>query len=329
MPFHTRTSLQQVLTHRWRREAHRLRLWRTRRYQHRLSIRNWYDPTARCEDAAIFIGGCGRSGTTLFREVLNRHSQVFCGPETSMFGLPFNPENLIEPWSLNRAETISQVEDACNLIAFAERFYRSQAALNNKARWADKTPNNVRAISKILTWFPNAVFIHLIRDGRDVVCSLRNHPKERIVGGKIQPVVTNRPIVECATRWLDDTMKGLAFNTHPRYYEVRYEDLVGDFEGTIRSVCSVIGVDFESSMLIASGNQENSKPGRLVNNKRATAPISATSVGRWRKDLTSDEMQGFINIAGELLIALGYDSNHDWADSAIQSRPQQDQLEVR
>ena len=284
------------------------------KYQRTLVDRGWYDLSARSEMPMIFIGGCGRSGTTLLREMLNRHPNIFCGPETSMFGLPFWPENISKMWNIDEQKILNQAEKADNLVEFAEQFYLSQSEQAGKARSADKTPNNIRVINKILTWFPNSQFIHIVRDGRDVACSLRHHPKQIIVDGKIVPSKINRPISECATRWLSDTSSGLVYRDHPRYYEVRYENLVNDSVPTLKALCEFINEVYNDEMLEPnSGQLDGMDVGRLVNNQNSKEKISTKSVGRWSQDLSPEEKRDFIDVAGELLIAMGYAEDHSWA----------------
>ena len=283
-------------------------------YHHALQRRDWYDPSARSDQPAIFIGGCGRSGTTLFKELLSRHPSIFCGPETSMFGLPFNPENLIGIWDIDPYVLKSMIAKSKNLVGFAECFFNRYAQLEGKSRWADKTPNNVRAAARLLTWFPNGKFIHLIRDGRDVVCSLRHHPNERLSRGRIVPVKVNNPIDRCATRWLHDTSSGLAYRSHPRYCEVRYEDLVGDAEAELRRVCKFLDESFDEDMLNPT-HCANASRTDLVNNRNAGDAISSRSVGRWQRDLSLAERRLFDDVAGELLIATGYVTDHQWCDN--------------
>jgi hypothetical protein len=262
----------------------------------------------------IFIGGCGRSGTTVLREMLNRHPNIFCGPETSIFGLPFFPENISKMWNLETAAIYRQAAQSQSIVQFAEEFYSHHTQIAGKYRSADKTPNNIREIGKILTWFPKSCFVHIIRDGRDVVCSLRNHPKEKILDGKIVPSHINRPISECATRWLNDTSSGLVYRNHPRYYEIKYEDLVTRPEQSLRAVCEFISEDFCEDMLDPNATKADSMDvGRLVNNKNSKDIISTKSLGRWHQTLSAQEKSDFVDIAGELLITLGYVEDHLWA----------------
>ncbi|MDF1809959.1 MAG: sulfotransferase [Phycisphaerales bacterium] len=287
-----------------------------------LKDQGWYNPSARSEMDAVFIGGCGRSGTTLFKELLNRHSRCACGPETSLYGLPFNVDNIAAPWDINRNHLESMVDQSSNLIEFADRFANEFLHNEGKKRWVEKTPNNVRAVDRLLTWYPNARFIHVIRDGRDVVCSLRKHPRERVVNGKIIPVESNNPVERSATRWLNDTSMGLAFQNHPRCLEVRYEDFVVDPNSEMAKVCEFIGEDFEHGMLNPDpeSSVNTQRSGQNMNNAGAARPITPKSIGRWKTDLKQSERGAFIDIAGELLIALGYVSDHSWTNDVQESR---------
>ncbi len=298
---------------RLKRLFRRVRRYRSSQYQQTLANRNWYDQSARSNYPAIFVGGCGRSGTTLLREMLNRHSRIFCGPETSFFGLPFDPANIAVMWGIDLHGLRDEVKQHENLVSFAQWFFDQQAAQAQKARWADKTPNNIRAIGQILTQFPNSKFVHLIRDGRDVVCSLRNHPKEKIVNGKVLPNKVNRPISECTYRWLSDTSAGLVYRDHPRYMELKYEQLVEDPETSLRELCGFIDEAFEKQMLHASvAGVDELSAGRFVNNPNSGEQVHSSRIGRWQTELSSSEMTDFDNIAGELLHMLQYCEHRKW-----------------
>lgn len=282
----------------------------------RLTQRGWYDPSARSEHPAIFIGGCGRSGTTLLREMLNRHPAIACGPETSIFGLPFDVQNQSVAWSVPKDELDSLASESENIVEYAESFFdRYLLRPYGKPRWADKTPNNVRVLPKLLTWFPRGKFIHLIRDGRDVVCSLRHHPRERIVDGRLVPVKRDNPIGQCATRWLKDTSAGFAFRGHPRYLEVRYEELVMNPEHTLQQICSFVGEAYDPGMLKPPAPEKvDMRSGRLMNNPNAAQSISSNSIGRWKRDLSLQERRDFYEVAGELLVVAGYVKDPTWVE---------------
>ena len=277
----------------------------------------WYASDDLCNDPAIFIGGCGRSGTTLLREMINRHPAIACGPETAFLCDIINPRRVATEWSLKPREVEQMARSAPSLVAFCERFFRAHAEREQKPRWADKTPRNVRALPKILSAFPYAKFVHCVRDGRDVACSLRNHPRETVRRGKVIAVNVNRPIWNGAMRWFNDTSAGLAFKDHPRCFEVRYERLVSETETVLRELCAFLEEPFDERMLHPA-ERPTGPPGadalRLLNNPEAARPIKRTSVARWRTDMTLDERRAFHRVAGELLIALGYARDASWID---------------
>ena len=277
----------------------------------------WYSLAQSSDDDAVFVGGCGRSGTTLVQEIINRHPRIACGPETSMFGLPFNVGNIAPVWQLDDQELGEQAESAAHLTEFASWFYRRfLLEPSGKQRWADKTPNNVRVVSDLLTWYPHGRFVHVLRDGRDVVCSLRHHPRERVIDGRVVPVESNNPMDRCARRWLHDVSLGRAFAGHPRYVEVRYERLVEDPAGQLQRLCEFLGEDYSPQMLDPAASDGQMEQGRLMNNRNAGSSISSRSIGRWKKDLAAKEKKIVKRIIGEMLITTGYADNHDWVEQA-------------
>ncbi|MDX2115754.1 MAG: sulfotransferase [Planctomycetota bacterium] len=273
----------------------------------------WFNTNDTCDDRAVIIGGCGRSGTTLLREMLDRHPNLAMGPETSILCDMFNPSNVATEWQLSRAEVEALARSSTSVVRFAESFFRQYSARRGKPRWGDKTPANVRNVARILKQFPRATFIHVIRDGRDVACSLRHHPKEIVRKGKIIPNTVNRPIAVGARRWLDDTTGGAAFHGHPRVVEVRYEQLVSDPARELSRLCAALGEDFVPEMAAARDpDRAPREPGRLMNNSNAGDPINTRSVARWKRDLSPTERQDFARVAGELLVTLGYAKDHSW-----------------
>lgn len=129
----------------------------------------------------VVIGGAPRSGTTLLRSLLGRHPMLVSGPETTVFlrrissasdvgeRLGFSATT-IETW---QRESRSQVE-------FIERVRRAMLERSGKSIWVEKTPKNIGRFRFVRRRFPHAKLVHIIRDGRDVVCSLRRTPFAKI-----------------------------------------------------------------------------------------------------------------------------------------------------
>lgn len=252
----------------------------------------------------IVIGGCGSSGTTLLRRMLDRHPAIFCGPETRLFlprvaslqdladRLGF-PEPQVRRWrdeSLSKAEFVERVQAAC-------------LARSGKTVWAEKTPENIRYFPAIARRFPRARLVHVIRDGRDVACSLRQAKwlrLEKMTAGADRS--SPEALEACIRYWTERVAFGRSLRGHRNYHELRYEDLLADPEATLRGLLGFAGLDWDPAMLDADAG-DAARDGR---------PIFHASAGRWRTDLTAQEGHIVQRIAGPLLADLGYARDAAW-----------------
>jgi|GEM_PF-593486 len=264
----------------------------------------------------IFIGGCGRSGTTLLRVMLDSHKNIACGPESALlitndfgsadlgfkFDLPIGIIQLLANQSANKVEFINQ-------------FFSLYAMERGKSRWAEKTPRNVYALDFIFDQFSDAKFIHVIRDGRDVVNSLRTHPRYRVVDGERVPTNIFRPLEPCIGRWLNDTQQGLTGRKYRGYYEVRYEDLVYNPEPTFRELLEFLGEPWDANVLDFYQEKKASRNVlKFPQNVEATKRINTKRVQRWVTEFTPEDAQTFEELAGELLRKLGYARDDSWLE---------------
>ncbi len=279
------------------------------RVARRLRYRGSYQSNAK----AFVIGGCARSGTTLIRVILDTHSQICCGPEGDFFMRPLMPGDReeIEEYARRFDFTVPEVEELISNTKshaeFIDRFSAIYAERNQKEFWAAKGPRFIYRIDYIFKHFPNARFIHMIRDGRDVVCSLQTHPRYRIVDGERVKTNIRRPIEECVERWIKDTRVGMAYRNDPRYCEVRYEDIVNDSEPVLRKLFAFLEVDWEDDVLrfheVETASRDASK---FPQNPEATKPVYHSAIGRWKTDLSKDEIDYVLKHAGPLLQELQY-----------------------
>lgn len=284
----------------------------------RIRRSSWYDGEYVSSDSPIIIGGCARSGTTLIRVMLDTSSNIYCGPESNLF-LPIRirTRRRIEKLSWKFDAPTKEIEtlltrSSC-LSEFIEKFFKRISSLRGKRRWADKSPRNVLRLDYIFKHFPRAKFIHVIRDGRDVACSLRTFPKRKIVNGKIIPLNTNRPLDECIKRWIHDVNMGRKYKNDSHYIEVKYEDLIFNTEKTLKRLFIFLGEPFETNILKYYEVYDSVRDiTKFPQNIEATQPIYTSAVGRWRKELTEEEKRLFKKLGSDLLIELGYEDNEDW-----------------
>jgi hypothetical protein len=161
---------------------------------------------------------------------------------------------------------------------------------------------------------PEARFVHLIRDGRDVAISRRGLWFE---GGET--------IEEIARVWCGEVESARSGGRSVRHYlEVRYEDLVTAPESELRRICDFVELRFEPAMLryhegatarlgeigdrlARDGTVRSTREQRLAALESSTQPPDAGLAGRWRRDMSEEDRAEFERIAGGLLRELGYE----------------------
>jgi len=273
----------------------------------------------------VFIIGSGRSGNTLLRRFLMGSGKIYIPPETYVLG------NIIREFQQN-----SRIEwDAlCKIVLFnfasSEDFYsfptynlrdlylslqdtdkeeRTLAFILNEFYrymgiaagytdfiWGDKTPLNVFYLSEIDQVFPDAKYIHIYRDGCDVVYSY------------LQMGRYNK-IEDAAQRWLNSVKlsREFGYSRKNRYLELSYEDLVISPENKMSNVCDFLEINYSSEILKIVPAE---KMGDVVihqHHKNVINEINKKSIGKGRKNLTMSEMLLLKKLIGKRLIELGYD----------------------
>jgi hypothetical protein len=168
------------------------------------------------------------------------------------------------------------------LAALVNAVFMPYSSGRHKQRWAEKTPKNIVYIETLFALFPSAQFIYVIRDPRDVYCSVREK------AARTTPCWASITLAESARGWCRRICCGVSWRERPdRYREVRYEELVTQPEAVMRSVLTFLG--------------EPWSPGVLEGKD-----IFSSSIGRWRVDLTAAEIGEIEAVAGEIMPELGY-----------------------
>lgn len=259
------------------------------------------------------LGGAPRSGTTLLRKLLDRHPDISSGVETKLFvPAAFNLAWLAQAYDIPPSELEAMRRSSPSQAAFIDAFASRVLTASGKRRWAEKTPQNIRHLDWISERFPRASIVHIIRDGRDAICSMRQHPDWRWVDGAWHKVLVPRPLAWHAQRWLDDTRAGIAWRGDARYVEVRYEDLVADPVAVLRDTCEGIGATADDSWLRvvtgADGGAEGpGSTGGRVGQPDYEGAVRDASVGRWRAELSPGEQLEVERLCASRLRELGYE----------------------
>ncbi len=267
---------------RWLAYETRFRLWRLT-----------YGRRARLE-RPIFMIGCPRSGTGISVRLFALHPDVANLSEAPDIWDPWHYRDLTADDHWSAADVTPK--EAARLHARFE-FHRR---FEGKERFINKHPPNSVRLDYIRTVFPDAVFIHIVRDGRPVAASIVEFV-ERIPRFRDVPMPICRPpnwrelvrpnrAVEAALQWRALVSLILAKRSElgPAYHEIRYEALCEDPRG-------ILGAAFRFAGLRADDEVLARLPERLESQNC-----------KWRPKLTPEEIEQVTAVQEPLLKELGY-----------------------
>jgi hypothetical protein len=283
-------------------------------------------------DQGVFIGGAGRSGTTLVADMLGLHPLLSPVYETDFVlqlmslvvgkpvrvktlqrdiirimdewtkPLPHRPHNKREhekfhhgahhilfdrPLAMDQTrrfiEEVTGDRALAGLRTLVQNLFAEHCRLDGKPRWINKTPDYVQQLPALHELFPHLRFIHCIRDGRDIACSVITRPW----GPKTIP--------EGAVWWKDKIQSGVQFGkAHPdQYLEVRYEDVVRDPAAQLRQILAWLG-------------EEDCAAEMLEHYQGGVVSLDESRIGDWKTRFSADDLHAFSEQAGDLLKHFGY-----------------------
>ncbi len=252
-------------------------------------------------DRPIFIIGCPRSGTTLLRMILDAHPRISCGEETK-FLTDLEPivgahQRLLASYGFDRGWWLDRIREMYG--GFQAAYLEKRA----KARWAEKTPSYTMHLGFVEELFPAAQYIHIIRDGRDVVASFRDRWGYR------------SGVRAANSIWAHYVRTAREFGAHlppDRYHELRYEALVEETETTCRALLAFLGEEWEAQVLryheVEHGTTERYAAFTAKRREAAgdDAPIYQSRVGAGKRALDPVLKALLARSGGSLLSELGY-----------------------
>ncbi|MFQ5535041.1 MAG: sulfotransferase [Sphingomonadales bacterium] len=272
----------------------------------------------------IFLFGFERSGTTLLSMMVGAHPEIavplacaglwyrYSGLLADYGGLktPGHVEQMVDDllaeeriglWDVqfDRADLLDGLPTA-SFAAIIERFHQAYAHAKGKDHWANIEIATLIDMDVAHGWFPNAKFVHIVRDVRDVALSHRTMP----FGAS--------NIGECAERWANRLHTNLKMGKilgEDRYLVVRYEDLVLESEQTLKRMCAFMGVEYSSRML----EYPDMVDAKIPDHRRwlwpsINRPPEKSKTYRWKSEMTRAERIVCEGAAGKMLRGLGYET---------------------
>jgi LPS sulfotransferase NodH len=274
----------------------------------------------------IFIVSSPRSGSTLLRLILDAHPNIAIPSPAWIYEyiLPFlysygdltdeanfreMVQDMIEmptikEWMVDF--TVDEVVEKCPNRSFKEAYdylHVKDAEAKGKIRWGEKSPRNGYWIEEIKADFPDAQFIHIIRDGRDMAIDISQSQSMRPCS-----------VLMGAHFWkhyVSGITKDIAKLDAADRYTIKYESMCADPETELKKLCDYLGEDFDPAMLRHSETPSTKKWASIGNHVATGAPISTKYCEMYKTRLKGIDAQVLESVIGDLLQQYGYPVSGD------------------
>lgn len=267
----------------------------------------------------FFLVGRGRSGTELLRKILNSHSSISIAPE-SLFLVALRRAFAHATWSEKRVERFARAifrDDRMRLWnvdrdALERRWRATPATTTYAARCAevyeahadaegkrngrllgDKNPTFSLWVPELMDLYPDARFVHMVRDYRDNVLSHQ----------QVQFDLNSVAALGYRWKYYNEAILAAAKRSPERFHLVRFKALLRSPRPILEGLCRFLGVEVEEAMFRAHERKETGVPAWHLNTAR---PLDTRRAGRWRRDLSENEIFMLDAICQPLGAALGY-----------------------
>ncbi len=304
---------------------------------------NWQDPdkvllqnSLSFRENPVFICGSMKSGTSLLVQLLDGHEQLMVMPGDSLYYNKFFSKDLsfdtvarywiprmitptgLEPfWFLPKKPEvfikflsclnylIRHVEDAFFSVVMAA--YMSGSAADSAVRyWVEKTPHNEKAALKLSAHYPEAKFIHIVRDPIQNLASIK---KMRIL--KREKFILHNHLFT----WINLVHQGFKNQKEigeNKYLIIRYEDLVNEPEQQMNKVADFLQVPYSDLLLKPTQDKIPATANSVYVKNRVKGIISDQSLSKGRRnEFSTNEIKEIVTYTYPIALKLGYSYWHD------------------
>jgi sulfotransferase family protein len=277
--------------------------------------------SSRRSAAPVFVLGSPRSGTTLlYNMLLSSGGFAVYLAESNAFNLLAQHfgdlgrrearQKLLQVWlgsklfrasGLNAGQIENEVMERCRNIGDFLRIVMGEIArAQGMQRWAENSPEGILHLPLIKRLIPDALVIHIIRDGRDVAMSLSNVRYLRPFPWQDRVTLTGAGIY---WEWIVQQGRSYGRPLGPDYMEVHFEDLVAAPRETLKAIGMFIDQELDHDRIREVAYGSVSKPNTSFGSEPRE---SFNPVGRWKNGFFPEQLLRFERIVGKTLTELGY-----------------------
>jgi hypothetical protein len=291
------------------------------------------ETTARSK-APVFVLGCGRSGTTLLYHMLlsagnfalyrtESNAINLLEPRFGDLGVKANKEKLMEAWldsKLGRcsgldpqAITRKVIAECTNGGNFLSLVMGEMARQQGVERWADCTPEHLLHLKRIKKTIPDALIIHIIRDGRDVALSTAKLGYIRRMWWDRTP---NVMVSGLYWEWMVRKGREDGKKIGRDYLEVRFEQLISDPRATLATLSGFVEQQLDYDHILKVGIGSVSEPNTSF---KGGSGNGFNPLARWKAGFSTEDLAMFEALVGSTLEELGYELGTQ--DRSLLERP--------
>lgn len=252
----------------------------------------------------IFIAGCGRSGTSYLKSLIDAHSKIFI-PSESLFIIDYLKKNYSTSYILKK---LFWIEPQLNSWYFQEKFETSefhkavekthmlQASKESKEIWGQKTPRFIRYKKLFDKYYPDGKWILIYRDPRGVVASM------------IESKSHYYSIYFATKRWNRDNRFLLDHINDQNVYTLSYESLISDTQSEIDKILHFLGLEHISVELLIKNAKDREYTNSRFKNlsiKKGFKPLN-NKIFDWENRLNKQQVNDIEYYSKDIMTELNY-----------------------
>ena len=243
----------------------------------------------------LFIVGCPRSGTTLLQRLLTNHSEIYSFPESHFYQNNMRPD-IKKRFVQQFLKDLGYGNQANDFFTWlipknSKKFHTILDEITlgkGKSTWLEKTPHHLFAIERINRFVPAPEFIHIIRDGQDVVASMYD------LGQQYDSKWARRyrDLDYCVSHWYKCLCYHIKYKGQTHHHFIHYAKLAADAPAILKQLMAAIGIPYEDQML---NNTDESLFDEQAEPWKARTTSSIQSVSKFNTVLSPDQQTYVLN----------------------------------